>query len=1095
MHTVEVRKPEIPRTVIQALPSASPMDVYLSSLALLAKRHHHTVIAAFVFALLAVAGLANDRPVAAILCGFGYVCYMAWRSTLSPRDVASWWYSPSVTVVRIGLSLIGITATIIFTESQHSAIFILYGLIIWMAVRHLVWPTYLFVAIISVVFLTFTHLWELCTGYAYRLCIPASNSWATYIDFISQCLTLGLISYIIHFLLREIQVREITISGYREVNTLATKINQGWAKDRNEGRSPRPSSSDSDTRSSVNGTDAIWNWQPVLETILICLPVREALIYFPDHMTLRLRAHAQFGWVSDNPPEGLFVFDRAQLPDMPLNADATPAQALRSKRYAPRVTGPANSLPQLISQWLEGTLMARWIRPNLNSPTLEADISFPLMVGPDVLGVLQLHFKSGYFQPDLINEMLDFIRTLEDLTRPMLVYQQRLDTLNTQQIIAKIVRDSLDIDRVVKATCDVIVDHLGFDLATISLVDKRREEIRCVGGRNVSIEWQQQACHSLISKDIQAWVVKNELDDEIDGDDPRLDKAIYNEFGHADLVRIFLPVFTYDKVLQRQVVTGTIEAGVRRSRQAKIRDAQKQVLKDLSKHVAIALQHAQLAQREHQHSLSLMKLHHISRQFSGAEDAATLTNLIGPSARDLLGADLALFYEFDRERLAFLAPVIFGKPISGRATFELTLQRSRFMNDLFQLRRAYYAANACNDPLPFSRPSPAEQADVEDMAAIPFVDLPQPLDITSVRHDLRIRRTFVNMQGIRSFAALPLIADGERLGILVINYRQPQQFDEGNQYLHELFAQHLASAFKNLHNRDQARVAIVHQERNRLSRDLHDMVKRELNDIMLVAVNLRKHMHAYTNSMAALPLAGVMARCEGWAVETPLTVGREVSTRQLIERLDTGLRVMQGLAYRANDAAGFIVNELRAPDDELTHLVAGLEQYVARVRRWLGCSISYCHIGQSHFPEEIQHTVARIAREAINNAVKYGQAKHISVETCWATQPLTHRLQHERQILEQRLCNGEVDSISVMQTGELSLKVGDDGVGFIRENVSPDRMGLRTIQELAQHIGATLLINSQPKTGTQITLSVALSFCSTLTRDDIDPPKSEGEIL
>ena len=79
----------------------------------------------------------------------------------------------------------------------------------------------------------------------------------------------------------------------------------------------------------------------------------------------------------------------------------------------------------------------------------------------------------------------------------------------------------------------------------------------------------------------------------------------------------------------------------------------------------------------------------------------------------------------------------------------------------------------------------------------------------------------------------------------------------------------------------------------------------------------------------------------------------------------------------------------------------------------------------------------RIAQEAIHNAITHGEARRIDIE------------------LE-------------MRSGQLCLKINDNGTGFDTKAGRRTGMGLRVMQYRARSIGGDLTINSTPKLGTQI---------------------------
>jgi signal transduction histidine kinase len=62
-----------------------------------------------------------------------------------------------------------------------------------------------------------------------------------------------------------------------------------------------------------------------------------------------------------------------------------------------------------------------------------------------------------------------------------------------------------------------------------------------------------------------------------------------------------------------------------------------------------------------------------------------------------------------------------------------------------------------------------------------------------------------------------------------------------------------------------------------------------------------------------------------------------------------------------------------------------------------------------------------------------------------------------------------------VQSGQtLILKIEDDGIGFIQEQVSTGSMGLKTMRERAESLKGHLSIDSQPGRGTCITVEVKL---------------------
>jgi len=103
--------------------------------------------------------------------------------------------------------------------------------------------------------------------------------------------------------------------------------------------------------------------------------------------------------------------------------------------------------------------------------------------------------------------------------------------------------------------------------------------------------------------------------------------------------------------------------------------------------------------------------------------------------------------------------------------------------------------------------------------------------------------------------------------------------------------------------------------------------------------------------------------------------------------------------------------------------------------------------GDSSLDPNLQIVFYRIAQESLNNIAKHARASQASVSlNC--------------------------------QPGRVLLCISDNGCGFDPGDVLPDRVGMGTMRERAESIGATLEIDSQPGHGTQVI---------------VNWPKTEGE--
>ena len=181
---------------------------------------------------------------------------------------------------------------------------------------------------------------------------------------------------------------------------------------------------------------------------------------------------------------------------------------------------------------------------------------------------------------------------------------------------------------------------------------------------------------------------------------------------------------------------------------------------------------------------------------------------VARQAKDLLGASVVIVYPRNHETNKLDTPIIAGD--TGRALrLNLTLGRDSVLARLLSESHPHYSADARHDPLLNHIPGDA----------------------------MLVKPTFAQWHSIKSLAGLPLIAHGETVGLMFVNYRQRHQFDVDEKQIHELFAQQAAVAIQNAEINELQRDLIIKEERNHLSHDLHHLVSQALYGIDLKANN------------------------------------------------------------------------------------------------------------------------------------------------------------------------------------------------------------------------------------------------------------------
>lgn len=203
-------------------------------------------------------------------------------------------------------------------------------------------------------------------------------------------------------------------------------------------------------------------------------------------------------------------------------------------------------------------------------------------------------------------------------------------------------------------------------------------------------------------------------------------------------------------------------------------------------------------------------------------------------------------------------------------------------------------------------------------------------------------------------------------------------------------------------------------ERARLARELHDSVSQAL-------FSMTMHVRAAQLSMvkAGMDDGGPLSRSISELSE--LTRGALAEMRALIFELRPGALAEEGLvAALRKQAAALTAREqvtvtIEANDDQLIALSPDLEEHLYR-----------------------------IVSEALNNVVKHANADSATVQI--APEP-----------------------------GHLRIAVRDDGVGFDTSDDRSGHMGLSTMTERADRIGAEFTVKSSPGDGTTVTVSVCLA--------------------
>ena len=177
-----------------------------------------------------------------------------------------------------------------------------------------------------------------------------------------------------------------------------------------------------------------------------------------------------------------------------------------------------------------------------------------------------------------------------------------------------------------------------------------------------------------------------------------------------------------------------------------------------------------------------------------------------------------------------------------------------------------------------------------------------------------------------------------------------------------------------------------------------------------------------------------------------LTLFAEASQRLVnngdIERADNYLTQVGETAQQALKEMRLLVYELRPIALEKVGLVGALQQRLDAVEGRAGVETQLLVNDVVDFPPMIEEALYRIAQEALNNTLKHANARNVIV---------TITIEHD----------------------DIQMCIKDDGCGFdLAVAKSSGGMGLTSIQERCDGLGASLTILSTEDAGTQIQITL-----------------------
>ncbi len=818
-------------------------------------------------------------PLLAILLA-GYGLYLLIRFTLI-RGHESTYYRPWIQFVRAQVSIAVLTILIARLEQKGAReyLWLLYTLQLMIIGRHLSTPLFI---------LSILQVWGLLAFLRLGIAPPSPAS-ASQIhrDLVAQGAWIALIGFVLHYLLRNIDARDGTIAMMSRINDLAHR--------------------------SMTGREWKSHWEAALKTYLNSVGGRRGLVWLCNPRTGEIRPFSGLG----RPSRAVSPTDSDEF--IPVDTDHPIAEVARTGQ--PLLWRAQPRLGDRLSRARQA------VRIHPLPPDVYARILVP--IGPQAhgdglwLGVLGVDFdRDDPPRERLLEHYFDFFRNLADWVVPVLRFVQQIREQQTLRHIGVQVSSSLRLETVLNETLDALTGPLGFDLATIALVDEEAQLIRCRGGRNVPPAWVEQMCYPLDSPTILADVVRRGEIEVIQGWDDRLDRRLYKRFHQDRLIRAFVPI-------QRQPQDngspprphGVVEVGYRLRHQNRIPPDQLALLTTFMDQVAVAIEKARLFRDIRQHRKMLVQLHRVSHDIADARHPDRVLTKLGEGLQQALEADIVMIYRFNRATQEIEPPLTFGQ-VWGRLPLRRSPLDRGIIAEILHKGRPYYAPDATADPL-LCQPNP------------PRTQGERPGG----------RRTFTVRQNIKSFAGVPMLVNDEVVGVLCVNYRRRHAFSENERCVLELAAQLAAVALRNAELNALAAELAAEEERKRLTSQLHDSVSQLVSAIPLMVSTALEHLPSQPDKTA-------------YWLERIRHTARQIAVEVRANIFEMGTAPSHG-------------RSLQQALEEVAGLARGCFQLEVEITS---------QISPERLSASLETELLLICREAIVNAGRHAQARRVTVE-------------------------------------------------------------------------------------------------------------------
>ncbi len=402
--------------------------------------------------------------------------------------------------------------------------------------------------------------------------------------------------------------------------------------------------------------------------------------------------------------------------------------------------------------------------------------SFHIWAMP-ILGYVYIR-EQGVEKQQAEDELKAYKDHLEELI------QERTDELEAQTNIAATLSRSLELDRILNAALEQVLDVLEMDLGIIFLTDPDGKTMSLKAYRGVPDEFVAAAQPIRLDQCISGRAVTGKQPVILDASDPavRRSPAFVTQDGMQTLVSTPL--------VSKGRAVGAMTLGTRRP--DGMPPAKLELLTAVGQQIGMAVDNAHLYQETERWAEELALLHEVSLFLNSTLDPATIHRQMTEQAARLLGCPVSCFLQWDQERQEAIGAFCYGSSRIDISSVRVRLPECGLLADLTGQRRSV----PISDVLAGAPVSPLWQ---ERFAA-------------------------------RSILGVPVWGASRPLGFLfLIERHAPRRWRRQEIELVESFVNRAAVALENAYLHKQLEWAAALEERQRIAAEMHDGLAQTLS--------------------------------------------------------------------------------------------------------------------------------------------------------------------------------------------------------------------------------------------------------------------------